>query len=142
MSIFQRKLLCDMASTLPHKRTGRCLWGHASRIGASGRPLLGSGHLRLLLGDRPPVGNRWHGAALLALHASRPLAVPVGDPFGVTTPPWLIVSLPPIGVAASLGHAAWSAVRGQRIWRMLATAAVLIAVMGVATLLETHLAAF
>jgi len=68
--------------------------------------------------------------------------VPVGDPFGVTTPPWLIVSLPPIGVAASLGHAAWSAIRGQRIWRMLAAAAGLIAVMGATTLLETHLAAF
>jgi hypothetical protein len=83
------------------------------------------------------------GTGLLYWRFTHPVpSVPVGDPFGVTTPPWLIVSLPPIGVAASLGHAAWSAVRGQRIWRMLATAAVLIAVMGVATLLETHLAAF
>jgi hypothetical protein len=64
-----------------------------------------------------------------------PAAEPVNDPFGVTTPPWLIVPLPPIGVAASLGHAAWCAVRGQRVWRMLATAAGLIGVMGVTTLL-------
>lgn len=64
-----------------------------------------------------------------------PAAEPVNDPFGITTPPWLIVPLPPIGAAASLGHAAWCAVRGQRVWRLLATAAGLIGVMGVTTLL-------
>ena len=31
-------------------------------------------------------------------------AEPVSDPFGVTTPPWLIVALPPFGIAASLSH--------------------------------------
>jgi hypothetical protein len=67
-----------------------------------------------------------------------PAAEPVNDPFGITTPPWLIVPLPPIGVAASLGHAAWCAVRGQRVWRLLATAAGLIGVMGVTTLLGIH----
>ena len=83
------------------------------------------------------------GAGLVYWRLTHPglSAEPVTDPFGVTTPAWLIVSLPPIGVAASLGHAAWSAVRGQRIWRMLAAAAGLIAVMGAATLIETHLAA-
>lgn len=66
---------------------------------------------------------------------------PVSDPFGVTTPPWLIVALPPFGIAASLSHATWRAVRGQRAWKVLAMAAGFIAVMGVTTLLETHLAA-
>jgi hypothetical protein len=33
-------------------------------------------------------------------------AAPVTDPFGITTPPWMMLSLPPIGVAASLSHAA------------------------------------
>jgi hypothetical protein len=70
-----------------------------------------------------------------------PSAEPVGDPFGVSTPAWLIVSLPPVGVVAALGQAAWCAARGQRVWRMLATAAGLIAVMGVTTLLETNLVA-
>ena len=85
------------------------------------------------------------GAVLLywrLTHAVLSDAVPGSDPFGLTTPRWLIVSLPPTAVAASLGHAAWSAIRGERIWGMLATAAGFIAVMGVTALLETHLAAF
>ena len=53
----------------------------------------------------------------------------VYDPFGITTPPWMMLSLPPIGVVASLGHAAWYAVRGRRVWNMLMTAASLIAVI-------------
>ena len=68
-------------------------------------------------------------------------AEPVSDPFGVTTPPWLIVALPPFGIAASLGHATWRAVRGQRAWKMLAMAAGFVAIMGVTSLLQTHLAA-
>jgi hypothetical protein len=82
------------------------------------------------------------GAGLVYWRLMHPTsAEPVSDPFGVTTPPWLIVSLPPFGIAASLGHAMWRAVRGQRAWKMLATAAGFIAVMGATTLLETHLAA-
>ena len=77
------------------------------------------------------------GAGLAYWRLTHPAAAAelVNDPFGITTPPWLIVPLPPIGVAASLGHAAWCAVRGQRVWRMLATAAGLIGVMGLTTLL-------
>jgi hypothetical protein len=83
------------------------------------------------------------GAALVYWRLTHPgpAAEPVADPFGVTTPAWLIVSLPPLGVVAALGQAAWCAARGQRVWRMLATAAGLIAVMGATTLLETHLVA-
>jgi hypothetical protein len=82
------------------------------------------------------------GAGLVYWCLTNPtFAEPVSDPFGVTTPPWLIVALPPFGIAASLGHATWRAVRGQRAWKMLATAAGFIAVMGVTTLLETHSAA-
>ena len=89
----------------------------------------------------------WSVALLLAIagaclvcwrltHAT--FAEPVSDPFGITTPPWLMVALPPFGIAASLGQAMWRAIRGQRAWKMLATAAGFIAVMGVTTLLETH----
>lgn len=82
------------------------------------------------------------GAGLVYWRLTHPtFAEPVSDPFGVTTPPWLIVALPPVGIATSLGHATWRAVRGQRTWKMLATAAGFVAVMGVTTLVETHLAA-
>lgn len=82
------------------------------------------------------------GAGLVYWSLTHPtFAEPVSDPFGITTPPWLMVALPPFGIAASLGHAAWRAVRGQRAWKMLVTAAGFIAVMGVTTLLETHWAA-
>ena len=83
------------------------------------------------------------GAGLLYWRVRHPgsAAAPTGDPFGVTTPPWMMLSLPPIGVAASLGHAAWCAVRGRRVWRMLMTAATLIAVMSATTVLEKYLTA-
>ena len=82
------------------------------------------------------------GAALAYWRLTHPgSSTDVGiDPFGVAPPQCLIISLPPIGVAASLAHAAWCAVRGQRVWRMLATAAGLIAVMGVTIVLEMHAA--
>jgi len=142
MSIFQRKLLCDMASILPTSEPED----------ACGDMQAESALQDFLFSEVAISVCYWATVLLLAIAGAGllcwrlthpgPSAVPVGDPFGVTTPPWLIVSLPPIGVAASLGHAAWSAVRGQRIWRMLAAAAGLIAVMGATTLLETHLAAF
>jgi hypothetical protein len=82
------------------------------------------------------------GVGLVYWRLTHPtFAEPVSDPFGITTPPWLIVALPPFGIAASLGHATWRAIRGQRAWKMLATAAGFIAVMGVTTLLDMHLAA-
>jgi hypothetical protein len=83
------------------------------------------------------------GAGLLywRLRHTGSAGAPVTDPFGVTTPPWMMLSLPPIGVVASLGHAAWCAARGRRVWRMLMTAASLIAVMSATTVLETYLTA-
>jgi len=82
------------------------------------------------------------GTGLVYWHLTHhTFAEPVNDPFGVTTPPWLIAALPPIGIAASLGHATWRAVQGQRAWKTLATAAGFIAIMGVTTLLDTHWAA-
>ena len=83
------------------------------------------------------------GAGLLYWRVRHPgfAAPPAGDPFGVTTPPWMMLSLPPIGVAASLSHAAWCAARGRRAWRMLMTAASLIAVMSATTVFETYLTA-
>ena len=83
------------------------------------------------------------GAGLLYWRLRHPgsAAAPVTDPFGISTPPWMMLSLPPIGVAASLSHAAWCAARGRRAWRMLMTAASLIAVMSAATVFETYLTA-
>ena len=83
------------------------------------------------------------GAGLLYWRLRHPgsAAVPTGDPFGISTPPWMMLSLPPIGVAASLSHAAWCAARGRRAWRMLMTAASLIAVMSATTVFETYLTA-
>jgi len=63
------------------------------------------------------------------LRHSGSAVAPATDPFGIATPSWMMLSLPPIGVAASLGQAAWSAVRGRRVWNMLMTAAALIAVI-------------
>jgi hypothetical protein len=83
------------------------------------------------------------GAGLLYWRLRHPgsAAAPVTDPFGITTPPWMMLSLPPIGVVASVGHAAWCAARGRRAWRMLMTAASLIAVMSATTVFETYLTA-
>ena len=69
-----------------------------------------------------------------------PYAAPANDPWGITTPPWLILPLAPIGVVGSLGHAVWCALRGQRTWKMLITAASLVAVMGCSKLLDIYLA--
>jgi hypothetical protein len=141
MSIFQRKLLCDMASAVvtsePEDDRGDM------QAESALQDVLFSEVLTSVCYWSTVIVLAIVGAGLLYWRLTHPgsSAMPVSDPFGVTTPPWLIVSLPPIGVASSLGHAAWSAVRGQRIWRMLATAAVLIVVMGVATIIETHLAA-
>jgi hypothetical protein len=83
------------------------------------------------------------GAGLLYWRIRHPgsAAAPAGDPFGITTPPWMMLSLPPLGVAASLCHAAWCAARGRRAWRMLTTAASLIAVMSATSVLERYLTA-
>ena len=141
MPIFKPRLLCDMASTVVTSESEDACGDMQAESAL--QDVLFSEVLTSVCYWSTVILLAIAGAGLLYWRLSHPgpTAVPVGDPFGVTTPPWLIVSLPPIGVAASLGHAAWSAVRGQRIWRMLAAAAGLIAVMGAATLIETHLAA-
>ena len=64
---------------------------------------------------------------------------PANDFWGITTPPWLVASLAPLGIVLSLAHAVWSAVRGQRTWRMVMTAAGLILVLASGKLLEASL---
>lgn len=83
------------------------------------------------------------GAGMLYWRLRHPgyAAPPAGDPFGISTPPWMMLSLPPTGVVASLSHAAWCAARGRRVWRMLMTAATLIAVMSATAVFETYLTA-
>jgi hypothetical protein len=63
-------------------------------------------------------------------------AGPVHDPWGITTPPWLVLPVAPIGVILTLGLAAWCALRGQRAWKMLMTAGSLIIVLACGRLLE------
>ena len=60
----------------------------------------------------------------------------MNDPWGITTPPWLVLPVAPIGVILSLGRAAWRALRGQRAWKMLMTAGSLIIVLACGKLLE------
>jgi len=63
-------------------------------------------------------------------------ALPANDFWGITTPPWLIEPLAPLGTLLSLGQAVWSALRGRRAWRMVVTAAGLILVLVSSRLLE------
>ena len=143
MSIFNRELLPDMAST------AATMAGEPEDARVENEPE--SRLQEILFSEALTSVCYWSMVLLLAIVGAGlvywrlthpgPFAEPISDPFGVTTPAWLIVCLPPLGVVAALGQAAWCAVRGQRVWKMLATAAGLIAVMGVTTLLETHLVA-
>jgi hypothetical protein len=143
MSIFNRELLPDMASTAD------TMAGEPEDARGENEPE--SRLQEILFSEALASVCYWSMVLLLAIVGAGlvywrlthpgPAAEPVTDSFGVTTPVWMIVYLPPLGVVAALGQAAWCAARGQRVWRMLATAAGLIAVMGVTTLLETHLVA-
>jgi hypothetical protein len=73
---------------------------------------------------------RWqftHGDVILA---------PLDDPFGVRTPPWLVLMAAPVGVGLSLIHAVSRALRGTRHWRMVLSAASLITVLACGRLLN------
>ena len=143
MSIFNRELLPDMAST------AATMAGEPEDARVENEPE--SRLQEILFSEVLTSVCYWSMVLLLAVVGAAlvywrlthpgPSTEPVADPFGLTTPAWMIVSLPPLGVVAALGQAAWCAARGQRVWRMLATAAGLIAIMGVTTLLETHLVA-
>ena len=63
-------------------------------------------------------------------------ALPANDFWGITTPPWLIEPLAPLGTLLSLGHAVWSALRGRLAWRTVVAAAGLILVLLSSRLLE------
>jgi len=143
VSIFNRELLPDMAST------AATMAGEPEDARVENEPESGFRKCSSRKCSPQCATGRWFfllaivGAGLVYLRLTHPglAAEPVADPFGVTTPAWLIVSLPPLGVVAALGQAARCAARGQRVWKMLTTAAGLIAVMGVTTLIETHLVA-
>jgi hypothetical protein len=143
MSIFNRELLPDLASTAD------TMAGEPEDARVENEPE--SRLQEILFSEVLTSVCYWSMVLLLAVVGAAlvywrlthpgPSTEPVADPFGLTTPAWMIVSLPPLGVVAALGQAAWCAAQGQRVWRMLATAAGLIAIMGVTTLLETHLVA-
>lgn len=65
-----------------------------------------------------------------------PYVAPADDPFGIRTPPWLVLSVAPVGVILSLGHAACQALRGRRQWRMVLTSASLILLLACGRLLD------
>jgi hypothetical protein len=143
MSIFNRELLPDMASTAD------TMAGEPEDARVENEP---EARLQeILFSEVLTSVCYWSTLLLLAVVGAGlvywrlthpgPAAEPVADPFGVTTPSWMIMSLPPLGVVAALGQAAWYAARGQRVWRMLATAASLIVLIGVTTLLEINLVA-
>jgi len=69
----------------------------------------------------------WHGPRY---------ALPANDVWGITTPPWLIAPIAPLGTLLSLGHAVWSALRGRLAWRTVVTAAGLILVLVSSRLFE------
>ena len=54
---------------------------------------------------------------------------PSDDPFGITTPPWIVEMLTPFYVAGVLGHALWQAIHGRRAWSHIVAAAALIGVL-------------
>jgi hypothetical protein len=58
------------------------------------------------------------------------------DPFGVRTPPWLVLMAAPVGVGLSLIHAISRALRGTRHWRMVLSAASLITLLACGRLLN------
>lgn len=68
-------------------------------------------------------------------HVDLTLAPP-DDPFGIRTPPWLVLMAAPVGVALSLMHAVSRALRGTRHWRMVLSAASLITVLACGRLLD------
>ena len=68
-------------------------------------------------------------------HVDLTLAPP-DDPFGIRTPPWLVLMAAPVGVGLSLMHAASRALRGTRHWRMVLSAASLITVLACGRLLD------
>jgi hypothetical protein len=62
--------------------------------------------------------------------------LPANDLWGITTPPWLVAALAPVGTVLSLAHAVWSALRGQRAWRTVMTATTLILLLASNRLLD------
>jgi hypothetical protein len=68
-------------------------------------------------------------------HAAHYVA-PANDLWGITTPPWLVALLAPVGTVLSLAHAVWSALRGQRAWRTVMTASTLILLLASNRLLD------
>jgi hypothetical protein len=47
---------------------------------------------------------------------------PANDPFGIVTPPWLMLPVPPLGAIGSLGQAFWQAIRGRQCWKWILAA--------------------
>ena len=65
---------------------------------------------------------RWTHTTLNAMLAD--------DPWGVTTPPWIVEVLLPIAIFGYLAEACRQAFQGNRRWKHLMTASVLVGIVG------------
>jgi len=64
-------------------------------------------------------------------------AQPANDPFGIVTPPWLMLPVPSLGAVGSLGHAFWQAMRGKQCWKWILAAAALTGLLASGEFLRT-----
>ena len=65
---------------------------------------------------------RWTHTTLTAMLAD--------DPWGVTTPPWIVEVLLPLAIFGYLAEACRQAFQGNRRWKHLMTASVLVGIVG------------
>src|ERR1051326_6520958 len=65
---------------------------------------------------------RWTHTTLSAMLAD--------DPWGVTTPPWIVEVLLPLAIFGDLAEACRQAFQGNRRWKPLMTASVLVGIVG------------
>ena len=72
---------------------------------------------------------------------SAPAMTPPDDPWGVTTPPWVVEISLPVLLFGYLVEACRQALQGNRQWRYLMTASVLAGIVGLTQKLETLVAA-
>jgi cobalamin biosynthesis protein CobD/CbiB len=63
------------------------------------------------------------------------------DPWGITTPPWIVEALFPVLMFGSLAQACQQALCGNRQWKFVGTATLVMAVAGLSETLQAFTAA-
>ena len=64
----------------------------------------------------------------------------IDDPLGITTPPWIVEALFPVLMFGYLAEACLQALRGNRNWRSVGIAALVMAVVGLTQSLDPFMA--